>query len=80
MGNKTANVLVGKVVGGSSAINGQFFDRPSRADFDAWKQLSSSEPTSSNKEVWDWEAILPFFKKVINSRKHDCTILEVLTC
>lgn len=33
--NKTAFLKVGQVVGGSSAINGMFFDRGSRFDFEA---------------------------------------------
>ena len=63
-------VLAGKTVGGSSAVNGMFFDRPSRFDFDAWTQAGSPE-LDSGKDKWDWNSIFPFFKKVgwIHSRK-----------
>jgi choline dehydrogenase len=65
--NSTASVFAGKVVGGSSAINGQFFDRGSRYDYDAWGELGSPEFDTS-EEKWSWETLLPFFKKV----RDDC--------
>jgi choline dehydrogenase-like flavoprotein len=61
--NMTASVAAGQVVGGSSAINGQFFDRPSRFDFDAWRRAGSPE-FDSREEKWDWDGIYPYFKKV----------------
>jgi choline dehydrogenase len=63
MNNKTALVLAGHTVGGSSAINGQFFDRGSRYDYDAWAQVSSPEFDSSTIK-WDWDGLYPCFKKV----------------
>ncbi|KAH8888807.1 GMC oxidoreductase-like protein [Thozetella sp. PMI_491] len=62
--NQSASVLAGKVVGGSSAINGMFFDRGSRYDFDAWTQAGSPEFDSS-KHKWDWDGIFPYFKKSV---------------
>lgn len=59
--NATAFVLAGKVVGGSSAINGQFFDRPSRHDLDAWAACGGS-----GKNKWDWKDVFPFYKKSVN--------------
>ncbi|KAK3314109.1 GMC oxidoreductase-like protein [Apodospora peruviana] len=65
--NKTGLVLAGQVVGGSSATNGMFFDRPSRFDFDTlWTQAGSSEFDSS-KDRWDWDGLFPYFKKVEKS-------------
>lgn len=61
--NKTATVLAGKVVGGSSAINGMFFDRGSRFDYDAWLQAGSPEFDESEYK-WDWDGLFPYFKKV----------------
>lgn len=61
--NLTAFVKVGQVVGGSSCINGMFFDRGSRYDFDAWTQAGSPEYDSSQYK-WDWDGIFPYFKKV----------------
>ena len=50
-------------VGGSSTVNGQFFDRGSRFDYDDWAKIGSPEFDES-EESWDWDGILPFFKKV----------------
>jgi choline dehydrogenase len=61
--NKIAAAAGGKVVGGSSAINGMFFDRPSRFDHAAWAQVGSPEFDSSLHK-WDWNGIFPSFKKV----------------
>jgi choline dehydrogenase len=44
----------GKVVGGSSAINGMIYMRGAAADFDQWRQLGLSG--------WGWDAVLPYFK------------------
>ena len=61
--NKTAFVKVGKTVGGSSAVNGMFFDRGSRFDYDAWAEVGGSEFASSNIR-WNWRGLYPYFKKV----------------
>jgi len=61
--NATAFVLAGKVVGGSSAINGMFFDRPSRYDMDAWAGAANNGLSSIHTR-WGWNAMFPFFKKV----------------
>ncbi|CAI6336114.1 unnamed protein product [Periconia digitata] len=45
----------GKLLGGSSAINGQAFIAPSKADIDAWAKLGNPE--------WDWASLLPYYKK-----------------
>ena len=61
--NKPAFLLAGKALGGSSAINGMFFDRGSRFDHDAWNAIATSGSTPQ-AEHWDWNGIFPFFKKV----------------
>ncbi|KAF1346416.1 hypothetical protein EJ07DRAFT_169883 [Lizonia empirigonia] len=48
-------VLVGKVVGGGSVINGMAFDRASAADYNAWERLGNPG--------WGWDGLLPYFKK-----------------
>jgi choline dehydrogenase len=63
LNNRTASVSVGKVVGGSSAVNGMFFDRGSKQCYDAWTAVGSPEFDSST-EKWNWDGIYPFFKKV----------------
>lgn len=58
--NKTATVLAGRVVGGSSAVNGMFLDRGSRFDHEAWSRTGSPEFDASGIR-WDWDGIFPFF-------------------
>jgi len=43
----------GKVVGGSSAINGMIYMRGQAADYDGWRQLGLTG--------WGWEDVLPYF-------------------
>ena len=62
--NKTALVFAGKTVGGSSAVNGMFFDRGSRHDYDAWADAGSPEFDSAD-DRWTWEGIYPFFRKSV---------------
>ncbi|MEM6303748.1 MAG: GMC family oxidoreductase N-terminal domain-containing protein [Pseudomonadota bacterium] len=45
----------GKALGGSSAINAMLYVRGHRADYDEWADLGC--------ESWDWESVLPYFKK-----------------
>lgn len=45
----------GKVLGGSSSINGLLYVRGQAEDFDGWRQLGNAG--------WAWEDVLPFFKK-----------------
>ena len=45
----------GRVVGGSSAINGMIYMRGQAADYDGWRQLGL--------EGWAWDDVLPYFKK-----------------
>ncbi|KAH7371386.1 GMC oxidoreductase-like protein [Pyrenochaeta sp. MPI-SDFR-AT-0127] len=62
--NKTAFVFAGKTVGGSSSVNGMFFDRGSRFDYDAWARAGSPEFDESEHK-WDWEGLFPYFKKSV---------------
>ncbi|KAF3031365.1 hypothetical protein E8E12_000996 [Didymella heteroderae] len=48
-------VLIGKVVGGGSVVNGMAFDRASAADYNAWERLGNPG--------WGWNGLLPYFKK-----------------
>ncbi len=45
----------GRVLGGSSSINGQVYCRGHHRDYDEWRQLGN--------EGWDWESVKPYFKK-----------------
>jgi choline dehydrogenase len=46
----------GKILGGSSAINGQAFVRGQAQDFDTWAQMGNPG--------WSYEDVLPFFKRM----------------
>jgi choline dehydrogenase len=46
----------GKVLGGSSSINGMVFVRGLKSGFDNWSQ--------SGATGWDWDGLLPYFRKL----------------
>lgn len=46
----------GKAIGGGSAINGMFYIRGHRSDFDRWAQIGCSG--------WDYESVLPHFRSI----------------
>ncbi|MBV9826052.1 MAG: GMC family oxidoreductase N-terminal domain-containing protein [Alphaproteobacteria bacterium] len=48
----------GRVLGGSSSINGMIYVRGQPEDFDHWGQLGN--------RGWNWEGVLPFFKRAEN--------------
>lgn len=48
----------GRVLGGSSSINGMIHVRGNRADYDLWRQ--------SGLEGWSFADVLPYFKKLEN--------------
>jgi choline dehydrogenase len=48
----------GKVLGGSSSINGLLYVRGHAADYDQWRQMGL--------EGWDWDSVLPYFRKSEN--------------
>jgi choline dehydrogenase-like flavoprotein len=53
--NSVQNLTIGKVLGGSSVLNGMMFDRPSPQDIDAWEELKNPG--------WNWQGLLPYYKK-----------------
>ncbi|TGO59033.1 hypothetical protein BOTNAR_0170g00090 [Botryotinia narcissicola] len=55
LGNRSIDLPAGKVIGGSSAINGMAFMRGNAAEYDHWEELGNSG--------WNWEGLLPYFKK-----------------
>ncbi|MHA7877009.1 GMC family oxidoreductase [Roseivivax sp.] len=45
----------GRILGGSSAINGMLYLRGQAADYDGWRQMGLSG--------WGWDEVLPYFRK-----------------
>ena len=52
----TYPVTRGRLLGGSSAVNGGQFTRGTRADFDTWAALGNAQ--------WSFEQVLPFFVRL----------------
>ncbi|MDQ7978998.1 GMC family oxidoreductase N-terminal domain-containing protein [Paraburkholderia sp. SARCC-3016] len=46
----------GRVLGGSSSINGMIYMRGQREDYDEWARVT-------NDSSWAWDAVLPVFKR-----------------
>ena len=57
MGGRRIYHARGKVLGGSSSINGMIFQRGNPGDYEAWAQ-------NSGMESWDYAHCLPYFKKL----------------
>ncbi len=55
LNNRTMYQPRGKVLGGTSSINGMVYMRGNAADYDEWRQRGC--------EGWDYDSVLPYFKK-----------------
>jgi choline dehydrogenase len=45
----------GKVLGGTSSVNGMIYTRGQHADYESWKQMGCSG--------WSWPEVLPYFRR-----------------
>jgi len=61
LNNRTLYLARGKVLGGTSSINGLVYMRGTPADYDLWRQRGC--------EGWDWESVLPFFRKAEDNER-----------
>ena len=55
LNGRSLNYPRGKVLGGSSSINGMIYARGQSADYDNWASLGNNG--------WSWDEVLPYFKK-----------------
>lgn len=58
----TTVVPRGRIVGGSTAVNGGYFVRGRPADFDRWAALGNP--------LWSWERVRPFFAALEDDRDY----------
>src|SRR5579859_1353460 len=54
----------GKVLGGSSSINGLIYIRGQHADYDGWRQLGC--------EGWGWDDVRPYFMRAEHQERGPC--------
>jgi choline dehydrogenase-like flavoprotein len=57
--NRTIQVLAGKVVGGSSAVNAMMTVRGAAPDYDRWGSFFG------DNSRWSWEGLLPYFRRAL---------------
>ena len=55
-GNRRIHVPHGKILGGTSAINGTIFNRGQKRDYDGWAQMGC--------RGWSYQDVLPHFKRL----------------
>ncbi|MEO6152917.1 MAG: GMC family oxidoreductase N-terminal domain-containing protein [Croceibacterium sp.] len=60
-GNRRHKWPKGKVLGGSSSINGLLYVRGQSADYDGWAQMGA--------RGWSWSDVLPWFRKSENQER-----------
>jgi choline dehydrogenase len=60
-GRRALNWPRGKVLGGSSSINGLIYIRGQAEDFDRWAAHGNSD--------WGWQGVLPYFKKAEDQQR-----------
>ena len=64
LNNRRITAPRGKVIGGSSSINGLLYIRGQHADYDGWRQLGC--------EGWGWDDVAPYFRRAEHQERGDC--------
>ncbi len=55
LGDRRISALRGKVLGGSSSVNGMIYVRGTPSDYAVWRQMGA--------DCWSYEEVLPYFRK-----------------
>ncbi|RPI46069.1 MAG: choline dehydrogenase, partial [Hyphomicrobiaceae bacterium] len=61
LNNRTSYQPRGKMLGGTSSLNGLIYMRGTPADYDGWRQRGC--------QGWDYASVLPFFRKAENQER-----------
>jgi choline dehydrogenase len=61
LNNRTSYQPRGKMLGGTSSLNGLIYMRGTPADYDGWRQRGC--------QGWDYASVLPYFKKAENQQR-----------
>lgn len=61
LGGRTVSIPRGRVLGGSSAINGMIYIRGHRADYDGWAAMGCTG--------WGYDDVLPYFRRSERNRR-----------
>jgi choline dehydrogenase len=64
LNNRSSYQPRGKMLGGTSSLNGLIYMRGTAADYDGWRQRGC--------EGWDYRSVLPFFRKAENQERGEC--------
>ncbi|KAI0873290.1 GMC oxidoreductase [Hypoxylon argillaceum] len=70
LNNRSTAVIIGNLVGGSSAINALMPIRGTKEDYDRWGSFFGKDSS------WSWEGLLPYFKKAINFSPPDDAVAK----
>ena len=65
-GGRTHKWPKGKVLGGSSSINGLLYVRGQAQDYDGWRQMGC--------DGWSYEDVLPYFRRSQNQERGECDL------